>query len=52
MEETGDPRKSESDGDDLLIEVAPIDVQRLLTWYFDLEHPGRHHISSPHDRIA
>jgi hypothetical protein len=27
-------------------DIAPVDVQRLLTWYFDVLHPGRCHISS------
>lgn len=27
-------------------DIDPIDVQHLLTWYFDVVHPGRHHITS------
>lgn len=27
-------------------DIAPVDIQRLLTWYFDVLHPGRHHITS------
>jgi hypothetical protein len=37
-----------ADGDDGTADIAPIDVQRLLTWYFDVVHPERHHITSRH----
>jgi hypothetical protein len=26
--------------------IDPIDIQRLLSWYFDVQHPGRAHITS------
>jgi hypothetical protein len=47
MTETGKSATA-SDGDDGPGDIAPIDVQRLLTWYFDFLHPGRHHIASRH----
>ncbi len=25
-------------------EIDPVDIQRLLLWYFESEHPGRPHI--------
>jgi len=27
-------------------DVDPVDIQRLLSWYFDVQHPGRPHITS------
>jgi hypothetical protein len=27
-------------------DVDPVDIQRLLSWYFDVQHPGRAHITS------
>jgi hypothetical protein len=47
MTETGNSATG-SEGDDGPGDIAPIDVQRLLTWYFDVVHPGRHHITSRH----
>jgi hypothetical protein len=34
-------------------DVDPVDIQRLLSWYFDVQHPGRPHITSRghHDPI-
>jgi hypothetical protein len=37
-----------AEGDDGTADIDPVDVQRLLTWYFDDVHPDRHHITSPH----
>lgn len=43
-----------ADRDEGTADIDPIDVQRLLTWYFDVVHPGRHHITSrdPHPQIV
>jgi hypothetical protein len=43
-----------ADRDEVTADIDPIDVQRLLTWYFDVVHPGRHHITSrdPHPQIV
>jgi hypothetical protein len=54
MSETGESTtKAEGDheGD---ADIAPIDIQRLLTWYFDVVYPGRHHITTrrPHPHTA
>jgi hypothetical protein len=27
-------------------DVDPVDIQRLLSWYFDVQDPGRAHITS------
>jgi hypothetical protein len=48
MNETG-TSTTPSDRDDGPADIDPIDVQRLLAWYFDIVHPGRHHIT-PRDR--
>jgi hypothetical protein len=45
MDET-DTDTAAPDRDNVSTDIAPIDVQRLLTWYFDVVHPGRHHITS------
>jgi hypothetical protein len=45
MDET-DTDTAAPDRDNLPADIAPIDVQRLLTWYFDMVHPDRHHITS------
>ena len=52
MEETGESGGCISECDAAL-EVCEIDIQRLLLWYFDVEHPGRAHITSRgrHDPI-
>jgi hypothetical protein len=47
MNETGTSTTG-AEADDETADIAPIDVQRLLTWYFDDVHPDRHHITSPH----
>jgi hypothetical protein len=47
MSETGNGTTA-AEGDDGTADIAPVDVQRLLTWYFDDVHPERHHITSPH----
>ena len=47
MNETGNSATA-AERDDGTADIAPIDVQRLLTWYFDLVHPERHHITSRH----
>jgi len=47
MNETGTSTTG-AEADDETADIAPIDVQRLLTWYFDLVHPERHHITSRH----
>ena len=45
MSETGNSTTAR-ECDDGTADIAPIDVQRLLTWYFDVVHPGRHHITT------
>jgi hypothetical protein len=52
MEETGESGGCISERD-CALEVCEIDIQRLLLWYFDVEHPGRAHITSRgrHDPI-
>jgi hypothetical protein len=45
MDETGKSTTA-SDGADEPADIAPIDIQRLLLWYFDVLHPDRHHITS------
>ena len=45
MDET-DSETAAPDWENVSADIAPIDVQRLLTWYFDVVHPGRHHITS------
>ncbi len=45
MDET-DTDTAAPDRENVSADIAPIDVQRLLTWYFDVVHPGRHHITS------
>lgn len=45
MDETGQSTTT-SDTEDGPRDIAPVDVQHLLTWYFDVVHPGRHHITS------
>jgi hypothetical protein len=47
MNETGNSATA-AERDDGTADIAPIDVQRLLTWYFDVVHPERHHITSRH----
>jgi len=47
MSETGNSTTA-AEGDDGTVDIGPIDVQLLLTWYFDDVHPERHHITSPH----
>jgi hypothetical protein len=52
MEETGESGGCISERD-CALEVCEIDIQRLLLWYFDAEHPERAHITSRgrHDPI-
>jgi hypothetical protein len=45
MDET-DNTTTVTDGEQSVADIDPIDVQHLLTWYFDVVHPGRHHITS------
>jgi hypothetical protein len=47
MDETDDTTTvTATAGEHSVRDIDPIDVQHLLTWYFDVVHPGRHHITS------
>jgi hypothetical protein len=41
-----DPSMATHERDQAGADIDPIDIQRLLSWYFDLQHPGRAHITS------
>jgi hypothetical protein len=41
-----DTSTKDAAGDREPADIAPVDIQRLLTWYFDVLHPGRRHITS------
>jgi hypothetical protein len=49
-ERTDEPMDEPSSGacklDQARTDVDPVDIQRLLSWYFDVQHPGRPHITS------